>query len=157
MSECAKSWETWTDREGYCCLTLCNPTTAACQAPLSMGFSRQEYWSGLPFPPPGDLPDFPTQESNPHLLQWQAHSLPLSHRGSPSQIIRCAEKHSGRPWSCTCQGGICPGPWKCRQNHSRGCLPTSDIPAGSLGRSTVSCHKLLALQALLPSLYSSVL
>ena len=31
--------------------------TAVCQAPLSMGFSRQEYWSGLPFPPPGDLPD----------------------------------------------------------------------------------------------------
>ena len=29
----------------------------ACQAPLSMGLSRQEYWSGLPFPPPGDLPD----------------------------------------------------------------------------------------------------
>ena len=31
--------------------------TVACQAPLSMGFSRQEYWGGLPFPPPGDLPD----------------------------------------------------------------------------------------------------
>ena len=31
--------------------------TVACQAPLSMEFSRQEYWSGLPFPPPGDLPD----------------------------------------------------------------------------------------------------
>ena len=31
--------------------------TAACQAPLSMGFSRQEYWSGLLCPPPGDLPD----------------------------------------------------------------------------------------------------
>ena len=31
--------------------------TVACQAPLSMGFSRQEYWSGLPFPFPGDLPD----------------------------------------------------------------------------------------------------
>ena len=31
--------------------------TVALQAPLSMGFSRQEYWSGLPFPPPGDLPD----------------------------------------------------------------------------------------------------
>ena len=38
-------------------LTLCNPMTAACQAPLYMGFSRQEYWSGLPCPPPGDLPD----------------------------------------------------------------------------------------------------
>ena len=33
------------------------PWTASCHAPLSMGFSRQEYWSGLPFPPPGDLPD----------------------------------------------------------------------------------------------------
>ena len=33
------------------------PWTVACQAPLSMGFSRQEYWSGLPCPPPGDLPD----------------------------------------------------------------------------------------------------
>ena len=32
------------------------PWTVACQAPLSMGFSRQEYWSGLPCPPPGDLP-----------------------------------------------------------------------------------------------------
>ena len=31
--------------------------TVACQAPLSMEFSRQEYWNGLPFPPPGDLPD----------------------------------------------------------------------------------------------------
>ena len=33
------------------------PCTVACQAPLSIGFSRQEYWSGLPCPPPGDLPD----------------------------------------------------------------------------------------------------
>ena len=42
------------------------PWTVAHQAPLSMGFSRQEYWSGLPFPSPGI---FPTQESNPGLLQ----------------------------------------------------------------------------------------
>ena len=34
-----------------------NPRTIACQAPLSMGFPRQEYWSGLPCPPPGYLPD----------------------------------------------------------------------------------------------------
>ena len=33
------------------------PQTVACQAPLSMGFFRQEYWSGLPFPSPGNLPD----------------------------------------------------------------------------------------------------
>ena len=40
------------------CPTLCDPMDyIACQAPLSMGFSRQEHWSGLPCPPPGDLPD----------------------------------------------------------------------------------------------------
>ena len=49
--------------------------TVACQAPLSMGLSRQEYWSGLPFPSPGSLPN-PGIE--PYLLQWQVDSLPLS-------------------------------------------------------------------------------
>ena len=40
------------------CPTLCDPMDCvAHQAPLPMGFSRQEYWSGLPFPSPGDLPD----------------------------------------------------------------------------------------------------
>ena len=39
------------------CLTLVTPWTVACQAPLSMGFSRQEYWSGLLFPSSGDLPN----------------------------------------------------------------------------------------------------
>ena len=39
------------------CLTLVISWTVACQAPLSMGSPRQEYWSELPFPPPGDLPD----------------------------------------------------------------------------------------------------
>ena len=39
------------------CLTLCDPWTVARQAPLSMGFPRQEYWSGLPFPSSGDLPE----------------------------------------------------------------------------------------------------
>ena len=39
------------------CPTLCDPMDLARQAPLSMGFSRQEYWSGLPCRPPGDLPD----------------------------------------------------------------------------------------------------
>ena len=50
--------------------------TAARQAPLPMGFSRQQYWSGLPCPPPGDLPDPGT---DPHLLclpPRQAGSLP---------------------------------------------------------------------------------
>ena len=40
-----------------CVRLFSTPWTVACQAPLSMGFSRQEYWSGLPCPPPGDLPN----------------------------------------------------------------------------------------------------
>ena len=65
------------------CATL---WTIVCQAPLSMGFSRQEYWSGLPCPPLGI---FQTQGSNLHLLSLlhlQAGSLPLSHLGSPFRI-----------------------------------------------------------------------
>ena len=45
------------------------PWTAACQAPLSMEFSRQEYWSGLPFPPPGDLPNPGIKPVSPACLQ----------------------------------------------------------------------------------------
>ena len=42
----------------FSCVQLCaTPRTIACQAPLSMRFSRQEYWNGLASPPPGDLPD----------------------------------------------------------------------------------------------------
>ena len=41
--------------------------TVACQAPLSMGFPRQEYWSGLPFPSPGDLPDPGIEPTSPTL------------------------------------------------------------------------------------------
>ena len=62
------------------CLTLCSPCTAACHAPLFMGFSRQEYWSGLPFPTPGDLADPGIEPISP---AWLADSLALSHLGSP--------------------------------------------------------------------------
>ena len=55
------------------CPTLVTPWTIACQAPLSMGFSRQEYWSGLPFPSPGDLPNPGIEPRSPAL---QADSLP---------------------------------------------------------------------------------
>ena len=54
--------------------------SADCQGPLSVGFSRQEYWSGLPCTPPGDLPD-PGIEPGSRALQ--ADSSPLSHQGSP--------------------------------------------------------------------------
>ena len=69
--------------------------TVACQAPLSMGCSRQEYWSGLPFPVPGDLPDPGSILHLLCLLHWQAHSVPLSHLGSPSRFIPAKELKIG--------------------------------------------------------------
>ena len=61
------------------------PWTLARQAPLSMGFSRQEYWRWLPCPPPGNLPH-PGIEPTPAVAPaWQADSLPLSHQESTHQ------------------------------------------------------------------------
>ena len=57
------------------CLTLCGPWTAH-QAPLFMGFPRQEYWSRLPFPPAGDLPDPGMEPVSPASPALQADSLP---------------------------------------------------------------------------------
>ena len=68
----------------YVCLTLVTPWTVARQAPLSMGFSRKEYWSGLSCPPPGDLPDPGIEHRSPAL---QAASLPTE---PPGKLRLCA-------------------------------------------------------------------
>ena len=85
---------------GFClvtklCLTLCNPLDYTCQAPLSLGFPKQAYWSGLPFLLQGI---FMTQGLNLSLLHWEVDSLSLSHLGSPldAEIIF-------KPWSLSFQ------------------------------------------------------
>ena len=62
------------------------PWTIAPEAPLSMGFSRQDYWSGLAFPTPGDLPNPGIQPESPVSPTLQVHSLPLSHQGKPQHM-----------------------------------------------------------------------
>ena len=62
------------------CPTLCDPWTVAHQVPPSMGFSRQEYWSGLPFPSPGDLPNPGIEPRSPTL---QADALTSAPPGKP--------------------------------------------------------------------------
>ena len=86
------------------CLTLGIPWSVACQAPLSMGFSRQEHWSGLPFPSPEDLPDPGIEPASPEL---QADSfffffcstslLPPTHLPPPS----CTHAQSCDPMDCS--------------------------------------------------------
>ena len=65
------------------CLTLCDPMDCSHQIPLSMEFSRQEYWSGLPFLSPGDLPDPGIKPGFPEL---RADSLPSE---LPGKAINC--------------------------------------------------------------------
>ena len=74
------------------CLSLCDPIEAgSCQAPPSMEFSRQEYWSGLPFPSPGGLPD-PGIETGSPAMQADAQMLyDLSHQGSPERNLSTRE------------------------------------------------------------------
>ena len=57
LSQCCLLTGSGGDLVTKSCLILATPQTAAYQAPLSMGFSRQEYWNGLPFSSPGDLPN----------------------------------------------------------------------------------------------------
>ena len=63
-----------------CVQLFATPWTVACQAPPSMGFSRQEYWSSLPFPSPGDHPDPGIEPGSPAL---QGDFLPSEPPGKP--------------------------------------------------------------------------
>ena len=65
------------------CSTLCHPRTIAHQAPLCMGFSKQEYWSRLPSPSPENLPDSGIE---PESVALQEDSLPSESPGNPERL-----------------------------------------------------------------------
>ena len=93
------------------CLPLCDPTDCSLPTPLSMGFPRQEYWRGLPFPPPGDLPDPGIKAPSP---ASQADSLWLGGQGGPPSFLVfppqpvCNRQAAGAPPSCPLDE---PRPW----------------------------------------------
>ena len=124
------------------CLTLWN---VAHQAPLSMGFSRQEYWSVAPCPPPGDLPNPGSEPTSPAL---PAESLLLGHQGRP------ATQHS-RPFLFSAMSllvlllphGILN--FLTQSSHtSQPCTPTSLFPKSLLH--LLYCNLSLLLLLLLP-------
>ena len=95
------------------------PWTAAHQAPLSMGFSRQEYWSGLPFPSPGDL-------SNPRIETMSLKS-PANESESHSVVSNSLQPHGLCPWTSPGQntgvGGL---------SFLQGIFPTQESSSGIL-------------------------
>ena len=107
------------------------PWTRDYQAPQLLGFSRQEYWSGLPFPPPGALPDPGMEPGFPAL---QADSLPSEPPGL-HQGIQCTLKPQKVKWTQSCLTLCDP------INYSLSRLP---CPWDSPGKNTgVRCHFLL--------------
>ena len=74
-----------------CVQLFATPWTVAYKVPPSMEFSRQEHWSGLPFPSPGDLPDPGVEPVSP-TLQADAFTC-LSHQGSSSQVLKVRMLH----------------------------------------------------------------
>ena len=101
---CHRFWKAQSSTDSssfqHMCLLICarlfaTPWTAAHQAPLSMGFSKQEYWSGLPFPTSGDLSNQGIELSSPVL---QAESLLLSHQGSPQ--VQASERAGRLTYPC---------------------------------------------------------
>ena len=81
---CMHAWMLSCFSHGQLFVTL---WTIARQASQSMGFSRQEYWNGLPCTAPGDLPDSGTEPTSPETPALQADSLLLSHWGDPKNIF----------------------------------------------------------------------
>ena len=80
LEPCYLLFPFWTERYAYVLSMLHSHVrlfatlrTTACQAPLSTGFSRQEYWSGLPCPSPGDLPYYLSYQGSPRILKWVAY------------------------------------------------------------------------------------
>ena len=88
------------------CLTLVTSQAVVRQASLSMGFSRQEYWSGLPFPSPGELPNPGIKPRSPAL---QADSLPTELQGKPHRKLQFSSVAQSCPTLCDPMNCSTPG------------------------------------------------
>ena len=91
----------WVCAQSLSCVWLfATPWTMTRHTPLSIGFSRQGYWSRLPFPSPGDLPDPEIEPTSP-VSPWQADSLPLCHLRSS---VSYGTENKMQTYSCGSRG-----------------------------------------------------
>ena len=128
-------WKVWTCRSLRHGWLFATPGAVARQAPLFMGFSRPEHWSGLPSSAPGDLPDPGIEPRSPAL---QEDSLQSEPPGKPPNNVK---RHSGMPFGATWLGstgvpaGLTPPrvPWRTGLYWARWPLPLSCLPVSLLG------------------------
>ena len=119
--------------------------TIACQAPLSMEISRPEYWSWLPFPSPGDLPDQGSNSGLPHCRQVLYH---LSYQGSPQfsslQLLSHVQLFVA-PWTVACQASL-------YITNSWRLLKLMSLELVMLSNHLILCHPLLIPPSIFPSI-----
>ena len=135
------------------CVCVCSVVSNslwAPQAPLSMRFSRQEYWSGLPCPPPAHLSGPGIKPALLHLLHWQADSLPLNHLGSPDRNAIVVSSLScvwvfATPWTAACQDSL-------PITISRSLLKLVSIESVMPTNHLILCHPLLPPPSIFPSI-----
>ena len=113
---------------------LMTPWTVLCQAPLSMRFSRQEYWSGLTFPSPGDVPN-PGIE--PGLMYCRQILYQLSYEGGPIMGLTT-------PWTAACQASL-------SFTNSQSFLKCTSIKSVMPSSHLILCHPLFLLPLIPPS------
>ena len=136
------------------CWTLWDPWTVAHQAPLSKGFSKQEYWSGLPFPSPGDLPN-PGIEPGSPVLQLDFFTIWATREAikglylfilvlSSVQLLSCVWLFA-TPWTATCQASL-------SITNSQSLLELMSVESEIQSTPLILCHSLL----LPPSIFYSI-
>ena len=130
------------------------PWTVARQAPLSMGFPRREYWSGLPVASPRDLPNPGIEPISLYLLHWQAGSSPLGPPGkrSPSALHQFSLVQSlsrvrlfATPWTAACQASL-------SITNSWSLLKPVSIESVMPSNHLILCYPLLLLPSVFPSI-----
>ena len=109
-----------------CVQLFVTPWTVAHQAPLSLGFSRQEHWSGLPCPPPGDLPDPGTEPASLMSPALQVRSSPLVPPGKPyTHIPKCKHVYTEMEWAQEWEKEKFNNPYVLLTERARGMLAPS--------------------------------
>ena len=141
----------------FCCLVnksyptlLWSPWTVAYQAPLSMGFPRPEYWNGLPFPPPGDLPDPEMELTSPVTPALAGGFFTTEPTGKPycvlvSQWVQSLSRVLlfVTPWIAARQASLSPTPGVHSKSSLESVMPSSHL---------ILCRPLLLLPPIPPSI-----
>ena len=122
------------------CLTFCDPWTVAHQTPLSVGFSRQEYWSGLPCLPPGDLPDPGVKFKSLTCPAWAGEFF-ITQFSSAQSLSNL--QLFGTPWTAACQASL-------TITNSWSLLKLMSIESVMLSNHLILCHLLPLLPSIFP-------